>query len=291
MKHRTILITGAAGRFGEPLANELEKRHRIVRMDHRKPEEGFAASEDRRFIIGSITDPATIAEAIDGVDTVIHSAAVPSDQLPFEKLVDTNVAGTFNMLEAAGQSASVEQFVFLSSLCWHGIGLGDPVLTRPQYLPIDEEHPSVAISPYGMSKVQGELWCQAYAKRFGKPVVAVRPGWIVPPYYEGSLPPRPPRKTPWLMDHIATRDLIDGIERILDYDPPDGFDAFLFSADDQMSTMPSVELAEYYFPGIAMRKELLEACDGYGSLIHTTHARERLGWEPRFRCNRNGETT
>ena len=50
--------------------------------------------------------------------------------------------------------------------------------------------------------------------------------------------------------------------------------------------MPSLELAEKFFPGIPVDKEKLRACGGFGALVDCTRAREQLAWRPKFRCQR-----
>jgi len=87
-------------------------------------------------------------------------------------------------------------------------------------------------------------------------------------------------------DYLATSDLIDAIARALDYHPKDGFDLFYLHAADQRSATPSVELAERHFPGVPIDHAKLEAADGFGALVDCTHANQRLGWAPKFRCIR-----
>jgi len=176
MGRRTILITGSSGSLGFTLVAALKDHHAIVQLDARAP------SDDRcgvgRVFTGRVTDPALVAEAMDGVDTVIHCAAIPSTRKPYHALIESNVMGTFHVLEAAGNSKKVEQFIYISSLTWHGLS-ESPFTNRPLFLPINEDHPSLAVDYYACSKVQAEYWCEKYVARFRKPVVAVRPPMIV----------------------------------------------------------------------------------------------------------------
>jgi len=85
---------------------------------------------------------------------------------------------------------------------------------------------------------------------------------------------------------VGTGDVVDAVRLAMDYDPPEGFEAFLLNAEDQRSTMPSLELAEVLFPGIRVDRERLRACGGFGSLVDCSRARERLEWTPTFGCRR-----
>ena len=284
MRRRTILITGSSGRLGASLVRYLKDHHALVQLDIREPVDPEQKTFGPMFI-GPITDPTLAAQAMDGVDAVIHCAAIPGNRKPFDKLIDTNVTGTFCMLEAAGNSKTVEQFIFISSLTWHGLS-EHPFSNVPLYLPIDEDHPSLAIDYYSCSKVQAEFWCEKYVKRFRKPVVAVRPPYIVRLNAESEFRASPAPEFPYLNDYIATSDLIEGIRACLDYDPKDGFDRFLFHADDQRSTTPSLDLAARYWPNVPIDREKLATCNGFGALVDTTRARQTLRWTPKFRCKR-----
>jgi nucleoside-diphosphate-sugar epimerase len=283
MGRRTILITGSSGRLGSALAAALKGRHAIVQLDARAP------SDDQcgvgRVFTGRVTDPALVAEAMDGVDTVIHCAAIPSTRKPYHAVVESNVMGTFHVLEAAGNSKKVEQFIYISSLTWHGLS-ESPFTNRPLFLPISEDHPSLAVDYYACSKVQAEYWCEKYVARFRKPVVAVRPPMIVTLKAQPEFRAGPAPEFPHLNDYVGTSDLIDGILRCMDYEPPGGFDRFLFHAVDQRSTSPTLELIDRYWPKVNCDREKLILCDGFAAMIDCARARDRLGWAPHFRCLR-----
>jgi nucleoside-diphosphate-sugar epimerase len=283
MRRRSILITGSSGTLGSALVGALKGEHTIVQLDVRAP------SDDQQRIgsvfTGSITEEPLVAQAIDGVDAVIHCAAVPGPRPPNYGLVESNVMGTFRLLEAAGGSKSVEQFVYISSVTWHGLS-ETPYTNRPVFLPINEEHPSLAMDYYSCSKVQAEFWCEKYVARFRKPVVAVRPPWILRLDSEAGFHAHPAPDYPYLCDYVATTDLIDGIVRCVEYEPPGGFDRFLFSAVDQWSTSRTLELIDRHWPGVECDREKLSRHEGFASMIDCEHARERLGWQPRFRCQR-----
>ena len=270
--------------MGRSLVRHLARDSDVVLFDSVEPADELRVLG--RVVVGSITDLDAVAEAVDGVDTVIHAAAIPGDSQPYDELIQVNVMGTFNLLEAAGNSTRVERFVYVSSVCYHGLLDRPPDRHMPEYLPFDEEHPALLGSYYALSKAQSEHWCRKYVRHFSKPVVAVRPAWIVTPEHEPTLEARAMRDQADLHDYVGTGDLVDGIVRAMDYDPPDGFDVFLFSAADQHSTTPTVELVDTLFPGVPADREKLEAADGFAALVDCSHARDVLGWSPQFRCKR-----
>jgi len=280
---RRVLITGSSGRLGRTLVRALGRTHDVVGLDVRapsKPEELSASFE------GSITDVDLVAEAMEGVDTVVHCAAHPGPVQPFHTLIETNVKGTFILLEEAGKRAEVERFIFASSIQWHGLHEEYGGRQAPEHLPVSEEHPSLATGYYDTSKVLAEHLCQTYVRRFGKPCVAMRPGWIITEDLEASFRAVPPPDYAHLNDYVGASDLARAVELLLEYDPPEGYDAFLFHADDQRSTLPSADLVEQYFPGVSVDAERLGVCEGFGALVDCTRAKERLGWQPAFRCQR-----
>lgn len=282
---RTILITGASGRLGAALVRAFATDFRVVQFSLDDP----CTPEQRRAgtcLHGCITDAAAVTRAMDGIEAVVHCAAIPGPLRPFDALMSTNVLGTFNVLEAAGHSPRVRQVVFLSSIQWHGLHEEHGGLQSPRYLPLDEAHPSLATGYYDTSKVMGEYLCEIFVKRFHKPCVALRPGWIITPDAEPTFRAMPPPDRPHLNDYVGSGDVVDAVRRALDYEPPGGFEAFLLHAEDQRSTLPSADLVARFYPGTKTDPARLNACGGFGALVNCARARERLGWLPKFRCRR-----
>jgi len=285
MKRRTILVTGSSGQLGSALVHALRDVHSVVQFDCREPTDS-PQRDIGRLQLGSVVSPADVASAMEGVDTVIHCAAITSSIQPYHRVIETNVLGTFNVLEEAGRRRSVEQFIHVSSLTWHGLSEEYFERHTPDYLPVDEDHPSKAADYYSFSKVQAESWCEKYVQRFRKPVVVVRPSFIVRSADEAVFTARTPFQYPYLYDYIATSDLVDAIVRALDYDPPGGIDHLLVNAEDQGSTMPTLELIRKFYPGVMVDGHKLAAGGEFAALVDCSRAAERLGWRPYFRCRR-----
>ncbi|WP_456474198.1 NAD-dependent epimerase/dehydratase family protein [Candidatus Pyrohabitans sp.] len=156
------LVTGGAGFIGSHLVDALlSEGYSVAVLDDLSTgrEENLAGVRDRIvFHRGSILSRDLKAVMRD-VEVVFHHAA----QINVRRSVDdpaydlkVNALGTLNLLE---QGRDVERFIYISS--------GGAVYGEPRYLPVDEEHPTDPISPYGASKLAGEKYVQLYGYNYG----------------------------------------------------------------------------------------------------------------------------
>jgi len=165
------LVTGGAGFIGSNTVDELLLRgHSVTVLDDLSA--GKEANLERvrhriTFIRGSITDRETIEKACHGVDYVIHLAARTSVPRSVKQPLETNnvnVDGTLNVLVAA-RDARVRRVVFASSSSIYG---------DTPTLPKHEGMPPAPISPYGVSKLVGELYGRVFHRTYGLDFVALR---------------------------------------------------------------------------------------------------------------------
>jgi NAD+ dependent glucose-6-phosphate dehydrogenase len=169
-RKKRVLITGAAGRIGSSLAEQLKDRYDLrVHYHHTIPEQ--PPVDD--IAIADVSVFEQIAPALQGMDAVVHMAGEPSTRASWENVRARNIDGTYNVLEAARQ-AGVKKVVFASTN--HVMGMYD----RDQQWPIYSGQPVRPDSLYGVSKAFGEALGRHYYDRFGLSVICLRIGWFLP---------------------------------------------------------------------------------------------------------------
>jgi uronate dehydrogenase len=157
-------MTGAGGRIGPFLRRGLPGLGWQLRLLDRVPIEG---AEDA--VVGDIRDQEAMARALEGVDAVVHLAAI-ADEASFQDILGPNIEGTHQVFESA-RRAGVRRVVFFSSN--HAVGftprapmVGDDVPPRPDGF-------------YGLSKVFGEALGRLYVDRYGMQVACLRVGTCI----------------------------------------------------------------------------------------------------------------
>lgn len=159
-----ILITGGAGRVGGKLRRELRTRVELIRSFDRLPSPDLAANE--AGIVGELSDMAALEAAMDGVDGIVHLAAVPTE-LSWDVMIQNNVVGTANVYEAAFRRG-VKRVVFGSSN--HAVGF------YPRGVRLDHTSPCRPDTRYGLTKCWGEDVGSLYADKYGVKSLHIRIG-------------------------------------------------------------------------------------------------------------------
>ncbi|MEL7367677.1 MAG: SDR family oxidoreductase [Myxococcota bacterium] len=166
-----FLVTGGAGFIGSNLVEALVAngdRVRVLDNFLTGKAHNLEAFRDRiELVEGSIIDLQTCHRAVDGVDYVLHQAALPSVPKSIKMPVESNqanVMGIVNMLVAA-RDAKVKRFVFAASSSAYG---------DTPTLPKSEEMPVAPKSPYAIQKVAGEMYCKTFFDVYGLQTVALR---------------------------------------------------------------------------------------------------------------------
>jgi NAD dependent epimerase/dehydratase len=172
-----ILVTGSDGFIGSHLAEELVRSGKSVRafvcynsfnswgwLDT-LPAEALGEME---IFQGDIRDPNGVREAMKGVGSVYHLAAliaIPFSYRSPDSYVSTNITGTLNVLQAARELGTGRVLVTSTS----------EVYGTAQYAPIDEKHPRQGQSPYSATKIGADALAESFHRSFGLPVTVVRP--------------------------------------------------------------------------------------------------------------------
>jgi NAD dependent epimerase/dehydratase len=172
---KRVLVTGAGGFIGSHLAERLVEAGANARalvhynalgtwgwLDH------SLLRKEMEVVAGDICDRDSVLQAMQGVETVFHLAAliaIPYSYHAPASYVRTNVEGTLNVLQGA-RELGVERVVHTST---------SEVYGTARYVPIDEAHPLQGQSPYSASKIGADKLAEAFHLSFDVPVVTVRP--------------------------------------------------------------------------------------------------------------------
>ena len=177
MGKKKVLVTGADGFIGSHLTEALVRagyETRAFVMYNSMGSWGWldkAPTEVKgnfEVISGDIRDPHGVANAMDSCDIVLHLAALIA--IPFsyhspDSYVATNVTGTLNVLQAA-RRLGTERVICTSTSEIYGTA---------QFVPITEDHPVNAQSPYAATKAAADQLALSFHKSFGTPVGVLRP--------------------------------------------------------------------------------------------------------------------
>ena len=173
VRNSRILITGGAGFIGSNLTGKfLAQDNEVIVLDNfstgkRENVAGFAAMKNFTLIEGDIRDMDTCCKAVDGVDYVLHQAAlgsVPRSVKDPMSSTAVNILGFVNMLYAA-QEAKVKRFVYAASSSTYGDSTNLPkvehIIGRP-------------LSPYAITKYVNELYARNFHDLYGIDTIGLR---------------------------------------------------------------------------------------------------------------------
>jgi NAD dependent epimerase/dehydratase len=171
---KQVLVTGAAGFIGSHVVESLREIGANVRALVRYTSTGSVGwlqgplASDVEIVRGDLRDRDSVEAAVSGCDVVLHLGAliaIPYSYSAPDSYVETNVRGTLNVLQASRRS-EVERLVVTST---------SEVYGTAQTVPITEEHPLNAQSPYAASKSGADLLALSFHRSFDLPVTIIRP--------------------------------------------------------------------------------------------------------------------
>lgn len=176
-----VIVTGANGRVGTALLDHQNLEYKYIPYD-RNPH------PDRETIVGDISEYESVKTAFEERDAVVHLAADPNVDAPFESVMQNNIIGAYNCLEAC-RECELTDVVLASSN--HVVGMYEEEFAPELYeidhdLLLDHNSPPRPDSLYGVSKVfleaLGKFYVEAY--EYPKRVYALRIGSVRSPEYD-----------------------------------------------------------------------------------------------------------
>ncbi len=258
-----ILFTGGSGKAGRhAIAYLLDHGHQVLNVDRIAldlpgVDNRIADITDAGQMFDVMQSYANFAELEPGTgvprfDAVVHFAAVPRIlQTTDNECFRVNTIGTYNVLDAALKSG-IRKIVFASSETTYGVCFADGV-RRPDYLPVDEDHPTVPEDSYAMSKVVNEATARSFQRRTGADIYGLRINNVVEPHeYAQDFPgylADPARRLRNFFAYIDARDLGQMVDRCLHTDGL-GYQVFNVSNDTHSVNETTADLVARHYPGV-----------------------------------------
>ncbi|MHA1167229.1 MAG: SDR family NAD(P)-dependent oxidoreductase [Candidatus Hodarchaeales archaeon] len=174
LNNKVILVTGGCGFIGSHLVEYLLEKGARVRVFARYTSSGFLGNlssfslENIDIVYGDLRNYFTVYKAMEGVDIVFHLASLISIPYSYEnpfEYFDVNVNAIINILQAA-RHLETELILHTST---------SEVYGTAQRVPIAEDHPLQAQSPYSASKIAADKVVESYFLSFNLPVITIRP--------------------------------------------------------------------------------------------------------------------
>jgi nucleoside-diphosphate-sugar epimerase len=179
------LVTGGAGFIGSHLVEELLRRGQTVRVVDSLvtgKRANMASFADRvEFIEGDLADKEVARRSVEGMEFVLHQAAIPSVPRSVaepERCHRANVDGTLNVL-LASREAGIRRLLFAGSSSVYG---------NSATLPKREDMPSNPLSPYALHKLIGEQYARMFTSLYGLETVTIRYFNVFGPRQDPSSP-------------------------------------------------------------------------------------------------------
>lgn len=282
------LVTGSAGHLGEALVRTLRAAGRGVRGSD-------VRASPFTDVVGSITDPATVERAMEGVAAVVHAATLHKPHVAThsrQQFVDTNITGTLNLLEAASR-AGVRAFIYTSTTSTFGDALSPPEGAPAAW--ITEDVVPVPKNIYGVTKVAAEDLCALAHRNQGLPCLVLRTSRFFPesdddPGARAGYPDANRKANEFLHRRLDLEDAVDAHLCALDRAEDLGFGRYIVSATTPLAR-EDVEALRRDAPSVVRRRvpgwEAVYARLGWrmapsiDRVYDNARARAELGWRPR----------
>lgn len=283
-----VLFTGGSGKAGKWAIRHLQAQgHHVVNLD--QTPSGLDCPEllvdlcDAGQVIGAMTQFVDSAEldAAKGVpryDAVVHFAAVPRVMIGTDgECFRQNTLTTYNVIEAAVK-LGIPKIIFASSETTYAICFAEGEV-KPDFIPVDETHPTVPQDSYAMSKVCNEMTARSFQARTGSDIYGLRINNVIEPdEYARTFPAfmeNPALRRRNIFAYIDARDLGQMVDRCLKTDGL-GFQIFNVSNDDMSVGITSDEVIARFYQGVEQRGQM-----GANETFYSNRkAKEMVGFQP-----------
>lgn len=284
-----ILITGSSGHLGEALFRTLANtEYEIVGID--------VMPSKFTDEVGSIADARFVQQVMNGVDVVLHTATLHKPHIvthTYQDFIDTNVSGTYNLLEAA-RNEGVESFIFTSTTSTFGDAMR-PTPDQPAVW-VTEEVVPVPKNIYGVTKVASEDLCQIFHRNYGLPCIILKTSRFFPEDDDNidvrnAFEEANAKANELLYRRVDIEDVVSahmlGIEKAKEI----GFARYIISATTPFSKehLPDLrnnaaEVVAKLYPDYQAlyQSKGWSMFPGLGRVYINEKARTELGWQPKY---------
>jgi nucleoside-diphosphate-sugar epimerase len=271
-----VLITGATGFLGRQVSASLDRKHGGYALIRKH---GLSMRNIRQ-LNGDILQPCEFEKKLKKIDAVIHLAAISKARTDIEckRLFETNVVGTFNMLELA-RKKEISKFIFASSAAVYG---------DKRVQPVKESFSPNPRSLYGLSKSLSEQMCIQYGAIHGFSAVCLRisnmygpdqpPGFVASDLFVKSklasvIKVKNPSST---RDFVYVEDVARALEKGLDSNVSGIIN--IGSGKETSIQEIAIQLGKFLGRKVVTEKEKDE--EVRRSVLDISKARDLLDWEP-----------
>jgi nucleoside-diphosphate-sugar epimerase len=272
---KKVVVTGGSGRLGQFVIRELlARRYQVLSLDRMAPREKLCMS----WLV-DLRHPGDLFEALRGAFGIIHLGAYQAPNLaPDAETLSNNVSATYNVLRAAADMG-VKRVVMASSTAAFGF-IYATKLWAPEYLPLDEHHPSTPQDSYGLSKVLGERIADSIVSLYPEMTLSSLrfPGVNFDLSYESFRErwrnPRSRRSGFWT--YIDARDAAVTCRLALEA-KFHGHEVFIASAPLNCMIQPTLQLVKQF---LAKSVKIRKVSGTHWSCVDSSKARRVLGFKP-----------
>jgi len=284
-----VLVTGSAGHLGDGLVRTLrERQHEVVGLD--------VLDSASTTHVGSISDRDFVRSCLVGVDFVIHAATLHKPHIATHSrhaFVETNIAGTLTILEAALESG-VSGVVFSSTTSAFG-GALTPAEGKPAAW-VDEDLDSIPRNIYGVTKKAAEDLCELFFRSRGLPCIILRTCRFFPevdddPEISRQFDNLNLKVNEYLYRRLDLADAVDAHILAAEQAPAIGFRRYIVSATSPFEPQHLLRLrtdapavVRGLFPDYeeVYRQRGWRMLPGIDRVYVNSRARQELAWQPRF---------
>ena len=284
-----VLVTGSAGHLGDGLVRTLrERQHEVVGLD--------VLDSASTTHVGSISDRDFVRSCLVGVDFVIHAATLHKPHIATHSrhaFVETNIAGTLTILEAALESG-VSGVVFSSTTSALG-GALTPAEGKPAAW-VDEDLDSIPRNIYGVTKKAAEDLCELFFRSRGLPCIILRTCRFFPevdddPEISRQFDNLNLKVNEYLYRRLDLADAVDAHILAAEQAPAIGFRRYIVSATSPFEPQHLLRLrtdapavVRGLFPDYeeVYRQRGWRMLPGIDRVYVNNRARQELAWQPRF---------